>query len=426
MTLPAPRVSTKAVLLVSTLLTSAAWAQQPTADVPPADAASEPAKAPEPKADPGIRVTAAPGRGFTVTTEDGKFSTTLRARFQMRETVTAQTPQDADRRQWTQETNVRTVRVSLQGHTLTPDLKYTLQLAFGGNDAEPGTATPLFDAWVEYTALRDLNLRVGQFFVPFDRARTIRESGLQFVDRQIVVTELTLDRDMGLMLSSSDLFGWGGRLGYSLGFFGGEGRNRFGSSTPGLLYVGRLSVKPFGNFDEDTEGDLQRLPKPRLMVGVAGAYNQKSIRARSTTGATFVLGGFDYRHAAVDSVFKYRGLSVLAEVVYRGADRPFREGTVEGRTVREWSRSGWGYLLQAGYMLNGTFETTARFDQERTLSETDPAFVSFVNQQGREAGVGLNAYLNGHAFKVQADYARQFGRVGSARNLFRLQLDASF
>jgi hypothetical protein len=403
-------------VLLSNLLAAGAWAQSQPASPPPE---SKPAS--------GVTVTAAAGKGLTVATNDGTFSATVRGRVQMRETLTGQEQQDAAvARKWTQETNVRTMRFYLQGHVLNENIKYLVQLAFGGNDFEAGSSSPVFDAWVEYTAVRDLNVRVGQFFVPFDRARTIRESSLQLVDRPIIVGELTLDRDVGVMLSSADLFGQGGRLGYNLGVFGGEGRNRFGNANPGLLYVGRFYVRPFGAFDDDVEGDLQRLPKPRLMVGVAAAYNQKTLRQRSTTGTSFTLGGFDYVHGAADAVFKSHGLSVLAEVLFRRSSVPFREGTVEGRATREWSRSGWGYLVQAGYMLNGTLEAVARFDQQQVRSDSDPALITLVSQQGRELGAGLNAYFNGHALKLQGDYAYQFGRAGVDRHLVRLQLDASF
>ena len=426
----APRVSTKAVLLVSLWLSTGAWAQSATPEpTPPSPAPPDsgvPAEAaPKPPPAPGVTITAAPGKGVTFATEDGKYALTLRTRFQMRETVTGQGVEEQPRR-WTQEGQVRTVRLTFSGHVLNPDLKYNLQLALGGNDFEAGSSSPLFDAWVEYTALRDLNIRVGQYFVPFDRARTIRESSLQFVDRPIIIGELTLDRDMGLMLYSNDFLGKGGLLSYNLGFFGGEGRNRFGSATPGLLYVARFAVRPFGAFDDDVEGDLQRLPKPRLMVGVAGAYNQKTSRQRSTTGNTYTLGTFDYVHADVDAVFKYRGLSVLAEVLYRDASPEFREGTVNGQPGREWSRSGWGYVVQAGYMLTSKLEATGRFDLHRVDSDSDPTLLTQVTQQGREVGAGLNLYLNGHALKVQGDYAHQFGHAGPTRHLVRLQLDATF
>ena len=370
----------------------------------------------------GVSVSAAPGKGLTVTTNDGRFGLTIRTRAQLRETLAR------DQDKTTNEINVKTLRLVTQGHVLTTDLKYNIQLAFGTNDFETGNPSPIFDAFVDYTRVRDLNVRAGQYFVPFDRARTIREFALQLVDRQQVVQELTLDWDVGLMLYSSDLGGLNGLLGYHLFIGGGEGRNRFGGQATGGIYVARLVVRPWGAFDEDQEGDLQRLPKPRLAIGVAGGYNQDTNRQRSTTGNTLTLGTLDYRHAAADVVFKYSGFSFLGEAVVRTAGQDFIEGTnASGATIREYSRSGWGYFLQAGMMLSPLVEVAARWDHLFAFDGTDPALVTQVNTQGRQVGGGLNVYLNGHAFKLQTDYFYIFGEDRSAgRHVARLQLDASF
>ena len=62
----------------------------------------------------------------------------------------------------------------------------------------------------------------------------------------------------------------GGWLGYSLGLFSGQGKNRFAAEkAPGFLYLARVAVRPFGAFDEEQEGDLARLDRPRLAVGAA-------------------------------------------------------------------------------------------------------------------------------------------------------------
>jgi hypothetical protein len=371
----------------------------------------------------GVSVTAAPGKGLTVTTHDGTFALTVRARAQLRETLAH------DQGKLTNEINVKTLRLITQGHVLTKDIKYNIQLAFGGNDFETGSASPIFDAFIDYTRFRNLNVRVGQYFVPFDRARTIREFALQLVDRQQVVQELTLDRDVGLMLYSGDLGGLKGLLGYHLFIGGGEGRNRFGGQATGGLYVARLVLRPWGAFDEDQEGDLQRLPRPRLAIGLAGAYNQETNRQRSTTGTALTAGTFDYTHAAADVVFKHSGLSFLGEVVVREAGRDFIEGTnASGATIREYSRSGWGYFLQAGLMVHPKVELAARWDQLFASEGTDPALLTQATTQGKQVVGGLNVYLNGHAFKLQTDYVYVFGNdeASQPRHAARIQLDASF
>ncbi|WP_437903426.1 porin [Sorangium sp. So ce327] len=369
----------------------------------------------------GVKVTAAPGKGFTVKTVDDKFSSTIRARVQLRETITHTGEDD------TNEINVKTVRLTTSGHVLSPDLKYTVQLAFGGNDFEKDSPSPVFDAFVEYTGIRDLNVRVGQFFVPFDRARTTREFTLQLVDRQIAVREFTLDRDVGLMLSSPDLFGLGGKLSYNLFVGGGEGRNRFGGQKHGPLAVARLAVRPFGAFDDDQEGDLSREAKPRLAVGVAGAYNHQTNRQNSTYGTTLAHGAADYLHGAADLVFKYAGFSLSAEAVVRHAERDSFEGEVDGAPVREWTRSGYGYFVQSGFLLTERVEVAARWDQIFAERGTDPKLVDLVDTQGKQVGGGLNYYVNGYALKIQGDYFYIFGKdTAEARHVGRLQLDATF
>ena len=364
------------------------------------------------------RTTAAPGQGFTVTTGDS-FSVTIRPRIQLRETL-GLTPGDV-----TSETQIRTLRLNLGGHVYSPEVLYFIQLAFGGNDYEKDSASPIFDAFVEQAHFRDLRLRVGQFFVPFDRARTVREFALQFVDRQQSVRELSLDRDVGVMLWSPDLFG-AGIAGYHLFVGSGDGKNRFGAQPSGPIAVVRVVLRPFGVFDDDVEGDLARRTSPRLAVGVAGAYNWTTNRAQSTLGDTLTAGRTNYRHAAADLVFKWRGVSVLAEVLYRGASVDTLTGGTADKPVIEHTRSGWGYFAQAGVMLTDHLEVVGRWDELRARSGTEPKLVSLVAAQGKQATGGVNYYAHGHALKFQADYTQAIDPEGSTMRMARLQLDASF
>jgi hypothetical protein len=365
--------------------------------------------------------TLTPGKGIGLALPDGRFSFNLRFRAQVRDTVLHQNDRT------TNEIGFKSIRLWLTGNLLNPAIKYGIQLAFGPGDYEPGSSTPLFDAYIEYTRFRDLQIKAGQFFVPLDRLRTIREFALQLVDRPAVIRELTLGRDVGIAFSSQDLFGAHGILAYHLAIFGGEGRNRFGGAAPGGLYVARIAIRPFGAFDDDTEGDLERRPRPGLSIGLGGAYNQATNRQRSTTGNTYTLGTVDYGHAAADLIFKYAGFYLAGEVVYRQARQPFLEGVRDGRTVREWSRSAWGYVIQASAMLGRQVEVVGRWEELIPLGNTDPALIQTGKDQNRQVGGGLNLYLNGHLFKVQADYFYLFGtRTTGQGHQARVQLDVSF
>jgi hypothetical protein len=377
-----------------------------------------------------VQVTAAPGQGFTFTADDGRGSLTLKPRLQLRDTFTQA---GATR---TNEAQLKTLRLWLQGHVLSKELRYGVQLAFGGNDFDgfkdgaapksPTSASPVFDAFVEYAAHRDFVLKVGQFFVPFDRARTIREFALSMVDRPGVVSELTLDRDFGVALSSNDLLGRGA-FGYALFLGGGRGRNAFGAYEPSRLATARLTWHPFGAFDEDQESDLTRSASPRLAFGLAAGRSTGVRRQRVTTGDAYTAGTAAYRHAAVDIVFKQAGFSLLAENVWRRADDDTLEATVADKKVKEWTRSGAGRFIQGGYLGKGGVEVVGRWEQLVAHAGTDPRLVEQVASQGRTVAVGLNRYFNGHALKVQTDWGWTYGNdFDRGRHVARLQLDATF
>jgi hypothetical protein len=391
-------------------------------DPPSPEAAPEAAEEEADDEEPGLRVSAEPGRGFTIAYGDA-FSAQLRIRAQIRATVRAAAGNDAET-----AFELRTARIWWTGHVIDPNLRYGMQLALGANDFEAGNASPIFDLFAESTHLRELNIRVGQFFVPFDRARTVRESALMTVDRTDVVRELTLDRDIGIVVSSTDLFGLGGVLSYYLGFWGGDGRNRLGFNDAGFLYTARVSVRPMGGFDDDQESDLTRGENPRLAIGVGAAYNQATDRPRSTTGTRYVSARPDYYHFAADLVFKWAGFSFLGEFVWREADQnAFDYVDDDGNMQTEWSRSGYGYLLQAGVLVYEGLEFWARWEQLFAGEGTDPALITQATTLGNGLSAGANYYINGHSLKVQADWSHSFGdQFDLGTHVVRLQLDASF
>lgn len=417
----------------------------PTEAVPPAAVRPQPPSAPEPAPtvatpdapetkvpeandDAGTKVTAKPGKGFTVENADGSYSLTLKPRFQLRDTFTHDKKADVN------EVTVKALRLTAQGNVVDKDLKYSVQLAFGSSEYEKDSPSPIYDAYLECVRNPNLEFRAGQFFVPFDRARTTKESALSFVDRQQVVKELTLDRDVGLMLSSKNLFDTDGVLGYALFLGGGDGKNRVGGVELGPLVVGRLSVRPFGSFDDDQEADLERSASPKLALGVAGGYNSNTLRQQSTFGLTNLTGkSFDYAHVAGDLVFKYEGFALLTEAVYRKANTDSVSGTVgatttaPGTPTTEFSRSGWGYFAQAGYLVLDPLELVARWEQLFASNGTDPVLKKLADETGNQLGGGFNVYINGHALKVQADVFHAFRKDSAkAKDIVFVALDASF
>jgi hypothetical protein len=373
-------------------------------------------------------VAAAPGKGLTVTSADGKFSMNLRGRILLRETVTAAAPDDDGKRKLTSIANVYTARVFLTGHTLSPDTRYVLQLAVAPNDYRDGTLSPLFDAYLDLAHDPNLSVRVGQLFVPFDRMRTNREFALELATRPRPVSELTLDRDVGVYLYSNHLGGEGSPVAYRVGVFGGGGGNALVAKEPGGLGVARLELHPLGFVeDADQEGDLERRDEPGLALGLGAAYNLNTNRARSTTSATYVGGTTDYLHLAGDLVFKWQGLSLLSEVLVRGASADLIESVAEdGTPVTEATRSGTGLVVQPSLMLTDKLQLASRYSRMMARDGTDPAFVGELEAKENEVAAGLNWYENGHRFKIQATWVAAFAEFAQAEHAAYLQTDVTF
>ena len=176
----------------------------------------------------------------------------------------------------------------LNGHLLARDLTYQVQLAVADRDYRDGAKSPVYDAYLDYRAHRDLQVRAGQFFVPFDRLRTIREYAL---------------------------------------------------------------------------------------------------------------------HLAADAVFKWEGLAIQGEYLWkRSATDVIVSTNSDGSTKKEPTRSAYGWVAQASYVFETPYEVVARASRMTAISGTDPGFVADLHAHGQEFAFGVNRYLNGHRFKLQATW----------------------
>lgn len=333
------------------------------------------------------------GRGVNISSDDGNFRLTIRGRLQVRGTY--RQPDDPD-----EEAAIffqaRRARLVFLGTMRDQNLQLYLQLGLGASDLESDRQVPLRDAVITWTPFRGAGVRVGQMKVPFSRERIISSSALQFADRSIVNAEFNLDRDVGVQIFSNDLFDLGERLSFQLGVFGGEGRNR-ASEDLGLLYAGRFQYQPFGQFEDSlVEADLTRARRVRLSVGVAAGYNQRARRTLSSHGAFYNGISQDNLHASADLLFKYAGLSIQSEAIYREALRT-RSLTDEPVSTNT-DRSGWGWMIQSGYLTASGFEVSSRWSMVNGLPDSET-----VLSDERRVEFGLGQYVRNHDLKIQAD-----------------------
>ncbi len=375
-----------------------------------------------------------PGKGFSVHTDDGKWSIGLLGMMQLLYTANhvaepvAGQPADAGTFQ------VRRARLFVQGNAFSPDFKYSLQLQFSPRDLgltnTSGGATirqsPVFWAYVMYERVRDLVPQVGFFFVPYARQRIAAPWRLQFGDSSNAAYEFGFDRDIGVALRSNDLAGLGGRLRYAVGAFIGDGYDWAVERDYGMQYVARFEVLPFGSFDDYSEADFVRSPKPKLAIAGAYSYVDNDPRTKPLAGPPADRGTTDTHNVTADLVFRIAGVSILADFFWREGRRNPGTATADDGTGNavpvaiERPRNGMGWTAQGGFLVPRTrFELAARYSGVRRLGGGMSSILP-----SDEAGPALSYYFFQHALKLQADYVHQFGTVSADR--VRIQLTMAF
>jgi phosphate-selective porin OprO/OprP len=408
---------------------------------PPVPAAAEEAEA---EADPlggGVKFKA--GKGVDIKSNDGNFSLNLRFKGQIQDELQLPSAEGSNNRN---HLYIRRMRLAAAGAVFSKTIKYKIELSFAGGElsrqpvavsgATPaqamGTVTssrevlqqaPLLDLYLDFTAIRDLQLRVGQAKVTYGRERILGDSDLQTVDRSIDDVEFNYDRDVGVELRSTDLGGID-KFRYFLGLYAAEDRNSslntIGTGDFGFLYFARLETLPFGSFEE-TPVDFART-SPKLSFGLAYALVQSDVHSAYANQGGAVAQSpvpqaiVDYtsHNFTADFLFKAAGFSALGAFHYR---------KVAGLPEDVFGRDGIGVVIQAHYLfakeapfaLAGNYSTVRKVGDDSAIDERS------------EAGGGIGYYFNDHALKLEAEFEHIWG-VGEGEaerkpdNRLRLQL----
>lgn len=372
-----------------------------------------------------------PGKGLVVKSDDGDFKLATRVRGQLRYTVEEPGSDQALK----QQLRIRRARVVFAGHWFGAKNVFKMELAVSPNDVgfsdnlsldlkdRIPTRSPLLDLYFEFRQLRDLTLRVGQYKLPSNRTRVISSGNLQMVDRSIVNSEFTLDRDMGLDLRSKDLFGLG-LFRYYAGASIGRGRDSQGFDDFGMNYFVRAEVLPLGMFNDYHESDLSRDPKPRLSIGAVYVYQDRNRGLRRITSKLPIDGGTtNYQIVMADAIYKQSGFSAQIEAALRLGKRNYGDFLGDPVAGIPAPRDGWGAMMQAGYLIpRMPLEVSARFGVVRALGDATETSLGDQN----ELGAAVSWYLGRHPFKLQVDGFRIWDDgFSSGRTQVRLQLQAS-
>jgi len=327
---------------------------------------------------------------------------------------------------------IRRSRLKFDGFAFSPKLKYKVELGLSNRDQSgaskyTGNAPRyILDAVLKWNFSGNFVLWFGQTKLPGNRERVISSANLQQVDRSLLNSRFTIDRDMGVQLrhhfNLTDTF----LVKEIVSIAQGEGRNITTGNIGGHQYTTRIELLPFGEFASkgDYKGsDLKFEPKPKLALGFAYDFNHKASKTRSNQGSYMLNDtGFYVTNIAtlfMDAMYKHKGFSFMAEYANRTAADALAknsDGTLTGDNVQV----GTGLNLQTGYLLSKTLEASVRY--------TNITLDKNITGKGAENQytLGLSKYISGHQLKVQTDISYTDIGFKTDQLVVRLQVDIHF
>jgi hypothetical protein len=334
-------------------------------------------------------------KGLQVMSKDSTFYINFRFRMQNKLGYYSKSATDLGVDRW--EARVRRLRLRFDGYLLTPKLDYSIQLSFtrGDQDFEnSGVANIVRDAIIYYRPTPKLHFGFGLNKLPGNRQRVNSSGQLQFAERSIVNSALTIDRDFGIKVYYYGDFG--GKFHYNLkgAITTGEGRSA-NFTNDGLAYTGRVEILPLGKFlanGDYSEGDLEREPTPKLSIAGGYCFNHKALR----TGGQ--LGQFLYAERSMgtlitDVLFKYKGWAYAAEYLRRTASNPF---TMNDEGDMRYVFVGQGTNHQVSYVFPKMYELAFRY----SWLQPDKKIASVATTQ-EMVELGATKYLRKHRIKLQ-------------------------
>ena len=327
---------------------------------------------------------------------------------------------------------IRRSRLKFDGFAFSPKLKYKVELGLSNRDQSGASiytsnaSRQILDAVLKWNFSGNFVLWFGQTKLPGNRERVISSANLQQVDRSLLNSRFTIDRDIGIQLrhhfNLTDTF----LVKEIFSIAQGEGRNITTGNVGGHQYTTRVELFPFGDFKSkgDYKGsDLKFEPSPKLSLGVAYDFNNNASKTRSNQGSYMLNDtGFYSTNIStlfVDAMYKHQGFSLMAEYANRTADDAFAknsDGSLTGAEVQV----GNGLNIQTGYLVSKTVELSGRY--------TNISLDKGITGKGSENQytLGLSKYIAGHSLKVQTDVS--YTDIGFKTNqlLYRVQVDIHF
>lgn len=311
---------------------------------------------------------------------------------------------------------VRRARIKGNGFAFSPKITYKFEY-----DVANGY---VLDAVVKWNFTGNWTVWFGQTKLPGNIERVFSSQKLQLVDRSLLNSKFTLDRDAGAQLRHHFKLGNTFLVREIFAVSQGEGLNDKSKSS-GNGYTGRIELLPFGNFTKKGDyfaADLKREKTPKLMLSATYDFNQNAMLSRGQKG-DYLIGDLENLQTLfIDAHFKYQGFSFFGEYVDRKTSdgSPLLENSfVDGESIDECYYTGESINLQLGYLMKNNWEIAGRYTNVNANDLYD-------NNDLNQYTIGFSKYVVGHNLKVQTDFSYTTEQGQNDKLLFRLQTEFNF
>jgi phosphate-selective porin OprO and OprP len=271
------------------------------------------------------------------------------------------------------------------------------------------------DIFVNWHAISEANIKVGQWKAPFGLEQITPDPSLLTIERSLPTGAITPERQVGVQIwgkpftnlwpQEKDL------VTYYAGIFNGNGRNTTINDNNNFMYVGRFELLPFKGklFGQDS----------RLKLGAdilnsrddAGTNISQSLNLKVNADGSlspFTLPGADERTAwSLDAWLNIGPFDLIGEY--------FQED-VDGRTVAgvapkfaDFEPSGW-YVQGSYFLIPKKLQAVVKWEALNPGQAGNDGIHSITG--------GLNYYIHGDAIKLMANYVHTWSDFRDAHQVF--------
>ena len=284
----------------------------------------------------------------------------------------------------------------------------------------------LLDLRLTVAKKRELQFRLGQFKINFNRERVDSSGKQQFAERSIVNRVFTVDRQIGAIVFGRLRADQPGDSWYHAGVFNGTGRLGANDDSD-MMWLGRYQWNFMGRDLAFSQSDVEFHEKPTGSLAFAAVRNRSAFTRFSSSGGGSLTGfevgepgQFRLTQFLEELAFKYQGFSFQHEFHWKEVADTVRDTEVDLR----------GTYLQAGYLLDRLSDQLPKgLEVAVRYAWVDPD-TSFGDDNRGEITFGVNWFFAKHDNKLTFDISRLTLEQPMAETLddlrLRLQWDVSF